>query len=64
KSVAAPTTQKPLKAKDVVFKKTLVAVEDECFHCKKIGHWKRNCPVYLKDLAKAKGSIPSTSGAK
>ena len=23
--------------------------ETECFYCKGIGHWKRNCPKYLAD---------------
>ena len=29
---------------------------DECFHCKEIGHWKRNCPLYLEELKKNKAS--------
>ena len=36
--------------------------EGECYHCKKIGHWKRNCPLYVEELKKNKGSVPSTSG--
>ncbi len=24
--------------------------QDVCHHCKKAGHWKRNCPTYLKEL--------------
>ena len=31
--------------------------ETECFYCKGIGHWKRNCPKYLaeKKDGKVKG---------
>ncbi|KAK9713862.1 hypothetical protein RND81_06G055600 [Saponaria officinalis] len=29
--------------------KPKVAAEYECFYCKEIGHWKRNCPKYLED---------------
>ncbi|TYK07553.1 putative retrotransposon protein [Cucumis melo var. makuwa] len=36
--------------------------EGECYFCKKIEHWKRKCPLYLEELKKNKGSIPSTSG--
>jgi len=34
--------------------------EDLCFHCNKVGHWKRNCPVYLE--AKKNGTLATTSG--
>ncbi|TYJ96313.1 pol protein [Cucumis melo var. makuwa] len=36
--------------------------EGDCYYCKKIRHWKRNCPLYLKELKKNKGSVPSISG--
>ena len=26
-----------------------------CFHCKKNGHWKRNCKLYLEELKKTLG---------
>ncbi|TYK31701.1 TELO2-interacting protein 1-like protein [Cucumis melo var. makuwa] len=35
--------------------------EGECYHCKKIVHWKRNCPLYLEQLKKNKGDVPTTS---
>ena len=35
--------------------------EGEYYHCKKIGNWKRNCPLYLKYLKKNKESVPFTS---
>nr|GEZ28230.1 hypothetical protein [Tanacetum cinerariifolium] len=28
--------------------------DDTCHHCKKVGHWMRNCPVYLDELLKKK----------
>ncbi|KAK1414877.1 hypothetical protein QVD17_30638 [Tagetes erecta] len=31
-------------------KKQKVAVNDPCFKCGEIGHWMRNCPIYLKEL--------------
>ncbi|GJU20745.1 ribonuclease H-like domain-containing protein [Tanacetum coccineum] len=30
------------------------AKDDACHHCKEVGHWKRNCPVYLAELLKKK----------
>ncbi|KAL0345453.1 UNVERIFIED_CONTAM: hypothetical protein Sradi_4376600 [Sesamum radiatum] len=36
--------------------------DQKCFYCNQGGHWKRNCPKYLKDLKN--GSIASTSGTK
>ncbi|KAL8104443.1 hypothetical protein AgCh_028601 [Apium graveolens] len=32
-----------------------------CFHCNKVGHWKRNCKVYLVELKKKKGSETTAS---
>ncbi|KAI5403344.1 hypothetical protein KIW84_050779 [Lathyrus oleraceus] len=37
-----------------------IAKEGTCFHCGKIGRWKRNCPKYLED--KKNGVKTSTSG--
>ncbi|KAK1424266.1 hypothetical protein QVD17_19591 [Tagetes erecta] len=41
-------------------KKLKVSSEDPCFGCGEIGHWKRNCPTYLKEL-KAKRDAEQTS---
>nr|GEZ51616.1 zinc finger, CCHC-type [Tanacetum cinerariifolium] len=38
------------------------AKDDTCHHCKEVGHWKRNCPVYLADLLKKKKHV-SRQGA-
>lgn len=37
-----------------------------CFHCNKVGHWKRNCKVYLAELKNKKGNeiTASDSGTK
>ncbi|KAD5318121.1 hypothetical protein E3N88_18067 [Mikania micrantha] len=48
----------PTKPKE---KKQKVAKDDPCFECGEIGHWKRNCPVYLKEL-KAKRDAGQTTG--
>ncbi|KAD6118913.1 hypothetical protein E3N88_10184 [Mikania micrantha] len=42
-------------------KKQKVAKDDPCFECGEIGHWKRNCPVYLKEL-RTKRDAGQTSG--
>ncbi|GJU88817.1 retrotransposon protein, putative, ty1-copia subclass [Tanacetum coccineum] len=37
------------------------AKDDACHHCKEVGHWKRNCPVYLAELLKKKKQVGSAS---
>ena len=40
------------------------AKDDACHHCKEVGHWKRNCPVYLAELLlKNKKQAGSTSSS-
>nr|GEZ01986.1 hypothetical protein [Tanacetum cinerariifolium] len=31
--------------------------DDTCHHCKEVGHWKRNYPVYLAELLKKKSKL-------
>ncbi|XP_071694321.1 uncharacterized protein [Rutidosis leptorrhynchoides] len=49
-------------SKDSVKKKEKPTKDATCFHCGKIGHWKRNYPTYLAELKKTKASNASTSG--
>ncbi|GKB80802.1 retrotransposon protein, putative, ty1-copia subclass, partial [Tanacetum coccineum] len=37
------------------------AKDDACHHCKEVGHWKRNCPVYLAELQKKRKQVGSAS---
>ncbi|GJX88459.1 retrotransposon protein, putative, ty1-copia subclass [Tanacetum coccineum] len=39
------------------------AKDDACHHCKEVGHWKRNCPVYLVELLKKKKQVGSASSS-
>ncbi|GJR34443.1 retrotransposon protein, putative, ty1-copia subclass [Tanacetum coccineum] len=39
------------------------AKDDACHHCKEVGHWKRNCPVYLAELLKKKKQVGSASSS-
>lgn len=34
-----------------------------CFHCNKVGHWKRNYKAYLAELKKKKASETTASGS-
>ncbi|GKB92658.1 retrotransposon protein, putative, ty1-copia subclass [Tanacetum coccineum] len=37
------------------------AKDDTCHHCKEVGHWKRNYPVYLTELLKKKKQLDTAS---
>ncbi|GJX13326.1 retrotransposon protein, putative, ty1-copia subclass [Tanacetum coccineum] len=39
------------------------AKDDACHHCKEVGHWKRNCPVYLAELLKKKKQVVDASSS-
>ena len=49
------------KPKPAAAPKPKPAGSDPCFHCKKPGHWKRNCKLYLEE-PKKKGGDTSNSG--
>ncbi|KAK8528242.1 hypothetical protein V6N12_074776 [Hibiscus sabdariffa] len=50
------------KEKNALKSKGGISKEGKCFHCNKPGHWKRNCPVYLEEVKKAKVVGASVSG--
>ncbi|KAK8619616.1 hypothetical protein V6N13_135898 [Hibiscus sabdariffa] len=50
------------KVKEALKPKGGVNKDGKCFHCGKTGHWKRNCPIYLEDVKKAKAVGASVSG--
>ncbi|KAK8613675.1 hypothetical protein V6N13_101432 [Hibiscus sabdariffa] len=50
------------KGKEALKPKGGVSKDGKCFHCGKTGHWKRNYPIYLEDVKKAKVVGASVSG--
>ncbi|GMI67463.1 hypothetical protein HRI_000415600 [Hibiscus trionum] len=49
--------------KEALRPKKGIKKDGKCFHCGKNGHWKRNCPIHLQEVKKAKTSEASTSEA-
>ncbi|KAK8600824.1 hypothetical protein V6N12_050672 [Hibiscus sabdariffa] len=50
------------KGKEALKPKGEISKDGKCFHCGKTGHWKRNFPIYLEDVKKAKAVGASVSG--
>ncbi|KAK8694010.1 hypothetical protein V6N13_071574 [Hibiscus sabdariffa] len=50
------------KGKEALKLKGGVSKDGKCFYCGKTRHWKRNCPIYLEDVKKAKAVGASVSG--
>ncbi|KAK9031837.1 hypothetical protein V6N11_056123 [Hibiscus sabdariffa] len=50
------------KEKDSLKPKKGIIIDRKCFYCEKSGHWKRNCPLYLEEVKKAKANGASSSG--
>lgn len=45
----------PMKRKQIVLEKGESISKGKCFHCSKNGHWKRNCPDFLKSIKESEG---------
>ncbi|GJZ31849.1 retrotransposon protein, putative, ty1-copia subclass [Tanacetum coccineum] len=45
------------------FAKENPAKDDACHHCKEVGHWKRNYPIYLAELIKKKKQVGTASSS-
>ena len=43
-------------------RKANTSKNDQCNHCGKFGHWKRNCPKYLEEVKQNKSVGAATSG--
>ncbi|GJZ39343.1 zinc finger, CCHC-type containing protein, partial [Tanacetum coccineum] len=52
---------KPKNPKPIA--KEHLAKDDTCHHCKEVGHWKRNCHVYLDELLKKKKQVGTVSSS-
>jgi hypothetical protein len=60
-------SQKKGKAKDTISKpnqkpKAGPAADAECFYCKELGHWKRNCKQYLASIKDHSGKGTAAAG--
>ncbi|GJU55030.1 retrotransposon protein, putative, ty1-copia subclass [Tanacetum coccineum] len=53
-----PQSQQPKHAANYAHTKY-----NACHHCKEVGHWKRNCPVYLAELQKKRKQVGSASSS-
>ncbi|KAL4277795.1 hypothetical protein GQ457_03G012930 [Hibiscus cannabinus] len=50
------------KEKDALKPEKGISKDRKCFYCEKFGHSKRNCPLYLEEVKKAKANGASSSG--
>ncbi|KAK8667726.1 hypothetical protein V6N13_007872 [Hibiscus sabdariffa] len=49
------------KGNDALKPEKGISKEAKCFYYEKSGHWKRNCPLYLEEVKKAKANGASSS---